>query len=118
MAKSRLDIEEWVPPPAFDDLDKYSHIWVLFVFHKNTNTSTLLKSSTDRGVTFPVLSLLTISHAGQGAPSAPSRQEHGIVCHTHASPPVAHRSKRGEAGGGPRLGEEAIPRRFESLRFG
>lgn len=54
MAKSRLDIEDWVPPPAFDDLDKYSHIWVLFVFHKNTNTSTLLKSNMDKGVTFPV----------------------------------------------------------------
>lgn len=53
-ARSFIEIEDWVPPPAFDDLTQYSHIWVLFVFHMNTNISTLHRSSTERGVTFPV----------------------------------------------------------------
>ena len=53
-ARSRIDIEEWVPPPAFDDLTQYSHIWVLFVFHMNTNVSTLHRSTTEKGFTFPV----------------------------------------------------------------
>ena len=54
LARSRIDIEEWVPPPTFDDLSSYSHIWVIFVFHMNTNISTLQKSQHEKGVTFPV----------------------------------------------------------------
>ena len=53
-ARSRIEIEEWVPPPAFDDLTQFSHIWVLFVFHMNTNVSTLHRSITEKGFTFPV----------------------------------------------------------------
>ncbi|KNB43855.1 hypothetical protein JH06_2219 [Blastocystis sp. subtype 4] len=52
-ARSRIEIEEWVPPPAFDDLTQFSHIWVLFVFHMNTNLSTLHRSITEKGFTFP-----------------------------------------------------------------
>ena len=54
MARSRLDIEDWIPPPAFEDLQQYSHVWIIFVFHMNTNTSILRKSNTDKGITFPV----------------------------------------------------------------
>ena len=56
LARSRIEIEEWVPPPTFDDLSSYSHIWIIFVFHMNTNISTLQKSQQEKGVTFPVFS--------------------------------------------------------------
>ena len=59
-ARSRIEIEEWVPPPAFDDLTQFSHIWVLFVFHMNTNLSTLHRSITEKGFTFPVIFLFLL----------------------------------------------------------
>ena len=50
----------WIPPPAFDDLAQYSHVWVLFVFHMNTNVSTLHRSATEKGFTFPVALTLSL----------------------------------------------------------
>ena len=42
-AESRIDI---VPElnQAIDSIDKFSHVWVLFMFHKNTNISKRLKA--------------------------------------------------------------------------
>lgn len=59
-ARSRIEIDDWVPPPAFDDLAQYSHVWVLFVFHMNTNVSTLHRSATEKGFTFPVALTLSL----------------------------------------------------------
>jgi hypothetical protein len=30
-------LESWVSPTSLEDLEQYSHLWVLFVFHENTN---------------------------------------------------------------------------------
>ena len=54
LSRSRLVVEDWVPPPAFEDLDQFSHVWLIFVFHLNTNVSTLIQSNSERGFTIPV----------------------------------------------------------------
>ena len=113
LARSRIEIEEWVPPPTFDDLSSYSHIWVIFVFHMNTNISTLQKSQQEKGVTFPVSLLGRICSLGKSASSPFARQKHGTLRYTHSAPSMSHRLKRGEARRSPRLGQEALLSRFE-----
>lgn len=113
LARSRIEIEEWVPPPTFDDLSSYSHIWVIFVFHMNTNISTLQKSQQEKGVTFPVSLLERVCSLGKSASSPFARQKHGTLRYTHSAPSMSHRLKRGEARRSPRLGQEALLSRFE-----
>ncbi|KAK8807175.1 hypothetical protein WA158_003934 [Blastocystis sp. Blastoise] len=53
LAKGRIQISNSVSPTAFDDLTTFSHIWVIFVFHLNTNLNVLTKSKNEKGFTFP-----------------------------------------------------------------
>lgn len=36
-ARARIELAPWVPPLALDGLDGYSHCWVLYIFHANTD---------------------------------------------------------------------------------
>lgn len=114
LAKSRLEIEEWVPPPAFEDLNQYSHVWILFVFHMNTNTSTLLKSNNTKGITFPVLLFNRIHRLGKSPSSSTKRKKYRFICHSHSPPSLSDWTECGKAGGHSRVGKEAI---YHDLKF-
>ncbi len=52
--KAQIVFEKHIAPGSVEDIDSYSHIWVLFVFHENTNVNKVssLKSGNE-SVTFP-----------------------------------------------------------------
>lgn len=36
-ARARIEMSKHIDKPALEGLEKFSHIWVIFVFHENTN---------------------------------------------------------------------------------
>ena len=52
-----------VGPGSFDGLDLHSHVWVLFVFHHNTNAAKIARAHSVKGATFP--SKITPPRAGK-----------------------------------------------------
>lgn len=53
LSRGKIIIDQTISPTAFEGLEQYSHIWVIFYFHLNSNTPTLVKSQ-EKGFTFPV----------------------------------------------------------------
>lgn len=50
-ARARIKLRSTIPPSSLECLDQFSHIWVIFVFHENTN---LAKAATSgKKATFP-----------------------------------------------------------------
>ncbi|CAK4625114.1 hypothetical protein LEN26_013752 [Aphanomyces euteiches] len=49
-SKARIELKSSISPTALECLDQFSHMWVLFVFHENTN---LAKVSTHKIATYP-----------------------------------------------------------------
>ncbi|KAG9414719.1 hypothetical protein AC1031_008125 [Aphanomyces cochlioides] len=49
-SKARIELKSSISPTALECLDQFSHMWVLFVFHENTN---LAKVSTHKTATYP-----------------------------------------------------------------
>jgi tRNA (Thr-GGU) A37 N-methylase len=45
-AKATIRFRASVPPAALEGLEQFSHLWVLFVFHENTNAAGAAKKST------------------------------------------------------------------------
>lgn len=41
LARSRLRLVSDVPPLALEGLELYSHVWVLYIFHENTDLTKL-----------------------------------------------------------------------------
>ena len=49
-ARARIKMQSSVPPSSLECLDQFSHIWVIFVFHENTN---LAKVVNQKKTTYP-----------------------------------------------------------------
>ncbi|OQR85876.1 hypothetical protein ACHHYP_11240 [Achlya hypogyna] len=49
-SKARIQLKVSVPPASLECLDQFSHVWVLFVFHENTNLS---KVAAQKKTTYP-----------------------------------------------------------------
>ncbi|EQC28314.1 hypothetical protein SDRG_13862 [Saprolegnia diclina VS20] len=49
-SKGRIRLVTSVPPASLECLDQFSHVWVLFVFHENTNVS---KVAANKKTTYP-----------------------------------------------------------------
>ncbi|KDO32208.1 hypothetical protein SPRG_03425 [Saprolegnia parasitica CBS 223.65] len=49
-SKARIRLVTSVPPASLECLDQFSHVWVLFVFHENTNVS---KVAANKKTTYP-----------------------------------------------------------------
>lgn len=50
-ARARIKLRSTIPPSSLECLDQFSHVWVIFVFHENTN---LAKAATSgKKATFP-----------------------------------------------------------------
>ncbi|GAB5372179.1 hypothetical protein AAMO2058_001643200 [Amorphochlora amoebiformis] len=47
-ARGHLELYSWVPPESLEGLDGFSHVWLIFWFHKNTNKVTSAKVSAPR----------------------------------------------------------------------
>lgn len=45
-ARASIRFRSSVPPAALEGLEQYSHLWVIFVFHENTNAAGAAKKST------------------------------------------------------------------------
>ena len=48
----RLSFVKQLPPGALDGLDKHSHVWVIYVFHRNTNIGKALEVHGKHGAQF------------------------------------------------------------------
>ncbi|TYZ69193.1 hypothetical protein PybrP1_004164 [[Pythium] brassicae (nom. inval.)] len=44
-ARARLEFRASVPAAALEGLEQFSHLWVLFVFHENTNAAKAMKAA-------------------------------------------------------------------------
>lgn len=53
LSRGKIIIDPAISPTAFEGLEEYSHIWVIFYFHLNSNTPTLKKCNNEKGFTFP-----------------------------------------------------------------
>ena len=56
LASATRAVLQFVPnvgPGCFDGLEKHSHIWVVFVFHCNTNAAKIARSHSKKGCSFP-----------------------------------------------------------------
>lgn len=54
-ARARIKFRTSIPPASLECLDQFSHLWVIFVFHENTNVAKTSGSSASgkRASTFP-----------------------------------------------------------------
>jgi hypothetical protein len=44
-ARARVELASWVDPLALEGLDGYSHCWVFYLFHANTDTLSMLDAT-------------------------------------------------------------------------
>lgn len=87
LSKGRIELSPYISYEAFDDLCTFSHIWILFVFHLNTNLNVLEKSKNDHGWTFPVFFFISYCDVtGKNKASKTEGQENGSLCHQNVSP--------------------------------
>lgn len=86
LSKGRIELSPYISYEAFDDLCTFSHIWILFVFHLNTNLNVLEKSKNDHGWTFPVFFFISYCDVtGKNKASKTEGQENGSLCHQNVS---------------------------------
>lgn len=54
LSRGKIIIDPTISPTAFEGLEEYSHIWVIFYFHLNSNALSLKKTqNNEKGFTFP-----------------------------------------------------------------
>lgn len=49
-ARARIKFRASIPPASLECLDQFTHLWVIFVFHENTNVA---KVGSKKASTFP-----------------------------------------------------------------
>mmetsp|Transcript_15710 Transcript_15710/g.19479 ORF Transcript_15710/g.19479 Transcript_15710/m.19479 type:complete len:96 (-) Transcript_15710:972-1259(-) len=53
-AVSRIVFRKHIAPPALEGLDEYSHVWIFFIFSRNTNSKVVTRWVEQNGsFTFP-----------------------------------------------------------------
>jgi len=52
-SRAIISLEKGISPVTLEGLAEHSHVWVLFIFHKNNNFSKVQQANNQRGVTFP-----------------------------------------------------------------
>ncbi|TDH73578.1 hypothetical protein CCR75_003779 [Bremia lactucae] len=45
-SRARITFKRSIPPASFESLEQFSHLWVLFIFHENTNLVTKAQKTT------------------------------------------------------------------------